>query len=158
VIAPKAEFQKRLERLREDMQHALTQRMEQSMQRVDDFDIRLRAALQQKGHQFRKRVEQASGRLGVLRERQTRTLESRLALYRQRLVQAAQRKNERYRARLETLARQCELLNPLAVLDRGYSLTRTADGKLVRSITDVAPETALRTQVKDGTITSRVTP
>ncbi|MEI7946701.1 MAG: exodeoxyribonuclease VII large subunit [bacterium] len=158
VIAPKAEFQKKLERLSEDLQHTLTQRMQQSMQRVDDFDIRLRAALQQKGHQFRKRVEQASGRLGVLRERQTRTLESRLALMQQRLVQAAQRKNERYRARLETLARQCELLNPLAVLDRGYSLTRTADGKLVRSITDVLPETALRTQVKDGTITSRVTP
>jgi exodeoxyribonuclease VII large subunit len=158
VIAPKAEFQKKLERLSEDLQHTLTQRMQQSMQRVDDFDIRLRASLQQKGHQFRKRVEHASGRLGVLRERQTRTLESRLALYRQRLVQAAQRKNERYRARLETLARQCELLNPLAVLDRGYSLTRTADGKLVRSIADVAPEIALRTQVKDGTITSRVTP
>ncbi|MEI6645181.1 MAG: exodeoxyribonuclease VII large subunit, partial [bacterium] len=65
VIAPKAEFQAKLERLDDDVHHALTQRMEQSMQRVDDFDIRLRAALQQKGHQFRKRVEQASARLGV---------------------------------------------------------------------------------------------
>jgi exodeoxyribonuclease VII large subunit len=158
VIAPKIEFQARLERLSEDAHQALTQRLEHAMQRVDDFDTRLRSALQQKGHQFRKRVELASGRLGVLRERQTRTLESRLALYQQRLLQAAQRKNERSRARLETLAQKCALLNPLSVLDRGYSLTRTADGKLVRSIADVAPEQALLTQVKDGIITSRVTP
>ncbi|MEI6646616.1 MAG: exodeoxyribonuclease VII large subunit, partial [bacterium] len=94
----------------------------------------------------------------VLRERQTRSLESRLALVQQRLVQAAHRKNERYRARLETLARQCALLNPLSVLDRGYSLTRTADGKLVRSIVDAEPNTHLLTHVKDGIITSRVTP
>ena len=158
VIAPKIEFQSKLERLSEDAHQALTQRLEHAMQRVDDFDTRLRSALQQKGHQFRKRVELASGRLGVLRERQTRTLESRLALYQQRLLQAAQRKNERSRARLETLAQKCALLNPLSVLDRGYSLTRTADGKLVRSIADVAPEQALLTQVKDGIITSRVTP
>lgn len=158
VIAPKVEFQARLERLQEDLQHTLTQRLEQSMQRVDDFDSRLRAALQQKGHQFRKRVEQASARLGILRERQTRTLGSRLALVRQRLAQAAQRRSERERAHLATLARQCALLNPLAVLDRGYSLTRTAEGRLVRSVADVAPDTALRTQVKDGTIASRVTP
>lgn len=158
VIAPKVEFQTKLERFDDDMHHALTQRMEQSMQRVDDFDIRLRAALQQKGHQFRKRVEQASARLGVLRERQTRSLESRLALLQQRLTQAAQRRNERCRARLETLARQCALLNPLSVLDRGYSLTRTSDGKLVRSVADVAPSAALLTHVKDGIITSRVTP
>jgi exodeoxyribonuclease VII large subunit len=157
VIAPKAEFQTKLERLDADIHHALTQRMEQSMQRVDDFDSRLRAALQQKGHQFRKRVELASARLGVLRERQTRSLESRLALYQQRLTQAAQRKNERCRARLETLAQQCALLNPLSVLDRGYSLTRTSDGKLIRSIADVTLDTPLLTHVKDGIITSRVT-
>lgn len=128
------------------------------MQRLDDLDSRLRSSLQQKGHQFRKRVEQASARLGVLRERQTRTLESRLSLHDQRLTQAAHRQIERSRARLETLKRQFELLNPLAVLDRGYSLTRTAEGKLVRSIADAPANTALITQVKDGSITSRVTP
>jgi exodeoxyribonuclease VII large subunit len=74
------------------------------------------------------------------------------------LTQAAQRQIERSRARLETLKRQFELLNPLAVLDRGYSLTRTADGRLVRSVKEVSPNTPLLTQVKDGTITSRVTP
>jgi exodeoxyribonuclease VII large subunit len=158
VILPKTEFQARLERLQNDLRQALSRRQEQTMQRLDDMDNRLRSALQQKGQQFRKRVEQASARLGVLRERQTRTLESRLTLHEQRLTQAAHRQIERSRARLETLKRQFELLNPLAVLDRGYSLTRTADGRLVRSVKDVAPDTSLLTQVKDGTIASRVTP
>lgn len=158
VIAPKAEFQAKLQHLNDDLQQSLKRHIQQNMQRIDDFDGRLRIALQQKGHHFRKRVEQASARLGILRERQTRTLEARLGLQQQRLTQAAHRQIERSRARLETLKRQFDLLNPLAVLDRGYSLTRTADGRLVRSITDVSVDTPLATQVKDGTITSRVTP
>ena len=49
-----------------------------------------------------------------------------------------------------------ELLNPLAVLERGYSLTRTDGGLLVRSVNDAATGTELVTRVKDGLIKSVV--
>ena len=52
------------------------------------------------------------------------------------------------------LERQLRALSPVAVLERGYSLTRSADGKLVRSVRQVAVGARLRTQVADGTFES----
>lgn len=49
------------------------------------------------------------------------------------------------------------LLDPARTLARGWSITRAADGRVVRSIADVADGAALETLVVDGAITSRVT-
>jgi len=48
-------------------------------------------------------------------------------------------------------------LDPRRVLERGYSITRAADGRVVRSTADVTPDGMLVTEVADGAITSRVT-
>jgi exodeoxyribonuclease VII large subunit len=48
-------------------------------------------------------------------------------------------------------------LDPRRVLERGYSITRAADGRVVRSRADVATGGMLVTEVADGTITSTVT-
>jgi exonuclease VII large subunit len=42
------------------------------------------------------------------------------------------------------------------VLDRGYSLTFTASGKLVRESSDVSPGQTLRTRLARTTVTSTV--
>ena len=47
-------------------------------------------------------------------------------------------------------------LDPTLLLRRGYSLTHTSDGRLVRSINDVHPADTLHTRVADGTITAAV--
>jgi len=47
-------------------------------------------------------------------------------------------------------------LDPARVLARGWSITRDADGRLVRSAGAVTPGTTLRTTVADGTIESTV--
>ena len=47
-------------------------------------------------------------------------------------------------------------LDPRRVLERGYSITRAADGRVVRSAAEAAPGGMLVTEVADGTITSRV--
>ena len=48
-------------------------------------------------------------------------------------------------------------LDPRRVLERGYSITRGAAGRVVRSAADTTPGGMLVTEVADGTITSRVT-
>lgn len=58
--------------------------------------------------------------------------------------------------RLISAERQLESVGPRSVLGRGFSWTRTADGRLVRSVGDVARGDTLRTQVIDGQITSVV--
>jgi len=159
VIAPKAEFEATLRRRAEALRRALTRHAEQLAQRLDTLDLRLRHAPRQQAQDARARTGQARAKLDVMRERNVRNVEARLQLARQRLAQARATRLERGRAAVAALARQLALLNPLTVLERGYSLTRTEDGRLVRSVTDVGtrPEVLL-TQLKDGVLRSQVEP
>jgi exodeoxyribonuclease VII large subunit len=58
---------------------------------------------------------------------------------------------------LVRLQSQLRMLNPLAVLGRGYSLTRKADGTVVRSAESVGSGEMLTTQLADGKVVSKVT-
>ena len=159
VIPPKAEFEATLQRHAEALRRALTRHAEQLAQRLDTLDLHLRHTPQRQAQDARSRLEQAAATLSLMRERHTRDLRTRLLLIRQRLAQARHLRLERHRATLATLTRQLTLLNPLTVLERGYSLTRTEDGRLVRSVADAGADgTLLLTQVKDGTLRSRHDP
>lgn len=57
---------------------------------------------------------------------------------------------------LQHMARLLQSLSPGATLARGYSITKTAAGKLVRSPQQIKPKEVLITQVVDGSITSTV--
>lgn len=58
--------------------------------------------------------------------------------------------------RFEEAAARLEALSPLAVLARGYSLTQTEEGGLVRNAADVSPGETISTRVRRGRIESRV--
>ena len=177
AVAPKAELEGEVARLSRELRQALMrcaaelrsrlaaaqasaflrqpERMaERAAQRLDALDMRLTHASGQRVLAERQRAAQTFARLDLLRERRVRQVESRLALDGRRLTQACRLLSERARARTATLERQLSLLNPLAVLERGYSVTRTAEGALVRSVADVSPGAGLVTQVKDGEIES----
>lgn len=59
-------------------------------------------------------------------------------------------------ARIDVLAARADAADPARILARGWSLTRTAEGQLVRSVTDVAVGTGLVTTVADGAVASTV--
>lgn len=59
-------------------------------------------------------------------------------------------------AMTDARSRELAAVSPLRVLDRGYSVTTNAAGKLIRSVNDVAPGDLLTTKVGDGRIESRV--
>lgn len=54
------------------------------------------------------------------------------------------------------LARHLRAVNPLAVLERGYSVTMRADGRVVRAPGDVTTGEALQTRVAEGVVRSVV--
>jgi exodeoxyribonuclease VII large subunit len=60
--------------------------------------------------------------------------------------------------RLDGVEARVRLLDPVNVLQRGWSITRDGHGHIVRSIGDVAAGTSLVTQLADGTIASTVDP
>jgi exodeoxyribonuclease VII large subunit len=60
--------------------------------------------------------------------------------------------------RLDQLERHLRALDPDRLLARGWSITRTADGRTVRSLADVGDGDLLRTTVADGELLSRAVP
>jgi exodeoxyribonuclease VII large subunit len=63
---------------------------------------------------------------------------------------------DRREARLEVAGAHVRAADPARALARGWTLTRTADGRLVRSVDDVAVGATLVTVVADGTVHSTV--
>jgi exodeoxyribonuclease VII large subunit len=62
-------------------------------------------------------------------------------------------------AKREVFSHQCEqlhIVSPLATIARGYSITRTEQGKMVKSIKDLEIETSIKVEVSDGVIDAKV--
>jgi exodeoxyribonuclease VII large subunit len=57
---------------------------------------------------------------------------------------------------LENVATRVRLLDPRNVLARGWSITRTATGRVVRSVNEVAAGDVIVTVVADGTVVSTI--
>ncbi len=96
-------------------------------------------------HVFRRpfdRVHDLGRRLDDLGNRSDRAIRTRI---------------ESARARTDAMAGQLESLSPLAVLGRGYSLTRrTADGRVIRDAAELTPGDRITTRFARGEATSRV--
>jgi exodeoxyribonuclease VII large subunit len=110
-------------------------------------------------------VERADERLGT-RVHRLRAAATRPVLDAERRLQALVERiparlpqllaaEERHLTGIEARVRS---LDPVTTLARGWSITRTADGRVVRSPDDVAPGDVLTTAVAGGTLHSRVEP
>jgi exodeoxyribonuclease VII large subunit len=127
--------------------------------RRDLFEIRTRLyeAVERRLDLARERVEQLASRPVFRRPLQrVREFEQRVDEMARRLERAAGQRLVQAEAQLKSLASRLETLSPLNVLTRGYSLTHTADGKLVRNAGEVRPGDVLTTRVAAGSIISRV--
>ncbi len=127
---------------------------------------------------FAFRVDGAASRLGSLTELHLTSARERLFGSGNRLVAAAGRaidrqqfemdhairrlqrtpaiELERADQQLSTIAARLAAYDPSAALRRGWTITHTESGELVRSIEQVAAGTRIRTTTMDGTITSDV--
>ena len=73
------------------------------------------------------------------------------------LTAAALRRAEGARSRIARLAGRLDALSPLAVLERGYSIARAADGRVIRTHRDVAAGDDIEVWLRRGRIAARVT-
>ena len=131
---------------------------------VDVRRARLRAASESHvfrtpGHLARQYRERLVGRTAAMAHALTgrvRQAQQFLDEFHLRAGHAAARWTEAAKHRLAGRGAQLRALSPLAVLDRGYSLTRLADGTLVRRVAQAPGGIRLRTQVSDGSFESVV--
>jgi exodeoxyribonuclease VII large subunit len=108
------------------------------------------------GQQRARRLEGANGRMMHLLQscvQQTHQGIDELAMT---MRHRMERKTDRDRQRLHRMEGQLRMLNPLAVLGRGYSLTRKPDGTVVRSAASVKIGDELITQFVDGKVISNI--
>jgi exodeoxyribonuclease VII large subunit len=151
--------------------------LEQHMQHVDYLarrlvhpGARIQNQLQHLGH-LRQRQQQAANRVLEQQGWQLQQLSNRLAnsapapsllftrqqLLEQRLERAMGQLLQRRQATLQRLAANLQHLNPVAVLERGFSMVRTADGKLVRNSADIVLHEELSITFAHGKASASVT-
>ena len=132
--------------------HLLTERLGR---RVANASARLDRA---QPSAFRARM---AGRLGSLSARLDAAIHRRLAAsdlrpIEGRLARSMGRYLEARAERLDALDRNLELVGPQKVLERGFSLTTDAQGRLVRSVAAIKPGEAVTTRLADGQFGSTV--
>ena len=99
------------------------------------------------------RIRERTGARAVARlDRSALELDHRV----RRIHAGARRRIERADARTELIAVSTAALDPALAMRRGWSITRGADGSLVRSVDALATNQELITTLADGTVTSSV--
>ena len=126
--------------------------------RLDEASARLpraaRSALRHAAHRVELATRDLKARNPVARTRQDRRRLDDLSGRRDR---ALARGVDRCRHRLVGVVGRLDSLSPLAVLGRGYSLTLTASGQIVRSVRQVEVGDEVGVMLHEGRLAARVT-
>jgi len=87
---------------------------------------------------------------------QLNDMNEQLEAYKEELKESLLDKLEELKKDLKNRKEQLEILNPKNILNRGYSISMSKDGKVIKSVSDVEKGQEIVTSVSDGTIYSRV--
>jgi len=132
-------------------------RLQEQTQTVDGLEMRLRRAMQGRQKQSLHHLQQLRSRLLM---RSPRVLLRQQIQNNRVLTQRLQRAVQHFLATrmstLNQLSRSLNAVSPLQTLGRGYSITSTDQGTILRQATDVHPGTVIHTQLANGTLASVV--
>lgn len=173
----RAALAEELDQLRRALSAVTARRLERSRDGLGHADGRLLHAGQRRVARQQVRIERLAGRLARLRpeavyaarrgesrelsQRLRRAISGRLHAIdlhelRHDLVRAWHAASARRTQRLNALERELAVAGPPSVLARGYSVTTTPSGVVVRSTSDVKPGLIVSTRVADGAFRSVV--
>lgn len=105
---------------------------------------------------FLSELSYSAGSLRSLTQTAVERARSRIAVSVERLRTRPRTALDRQAQRLTMHAASLRLLDPVTTMARGWSITRDANGKVVRSIADVHPGDTVVTALADGSVTSTV--
>ena len=124
---------------------------------LGESDARMTDAMRRRFERLRQVLNTIAGRR-VFRSPldKVRELERRLDETDERIRRAGSRLVTKHRDRIASIAAHLESLSPLRVLGRGYSLTRTTDGRVIRNQNEVTVGQVIVTKVGVGEFESRI--
>ena len=73
-----------------------------------------------------------------------------------RLVAAQNQSISLKKQRFVALTSKLDAMSPLKVLTRGYAMTQTEDGNLLKSVRSVKPGDSIKVSLQDGSVTAQV--
>jgi len=134
-----------------------TARLNELAQHIDDTAERLARRVAERLAEERRRLEAARSSLREHRPDQLlRIRRQELDALRERLQRGFAQRFEAVHRRLEHAGNLLRVLGPQSTLTRGYSITRTEEGEIVRSVAQATPGKVFLTQLADGEVRSKV--
>ena len=152
------QHRQRLEAMQDAIQRSTRTTLQQRQQRIDELSLQLTHRTETAAANHRRELLRLAGNLRSFRP------DTVLKHHRQQL-QALQtglgHRMESYTIRRRQDVRRVEAqlraLSPVSVLDRGYSITRLPDGRIVRRADEVAVGNTIVTRLSGGSIDSTIT-
>ncbi len=148
----------RVDELRHRLDRGLRRQQEERGARLRQLALRLR--VHQPGHRLQAlqaRLQQLHHRLIQARPvRQLATEHRRLKALREDLLRAIHHRQQREITRLQAVRGRLQALDPEAVLHRGYSILRTDQGQVVRTVTPELQGTQLHARLAHGELDLQV--
>ena len=146
----------RLDSLTRRLRHP-GERLRQQAQRLDDLDMRLRRAFEQRLNQRRERLARLDTRLAAQHPGRTLALlKQRLDSLAERLPRAMRETLKDRRQRLQAQVQTLQVVSPLATLGRGYSILLDERGQAVRSAAQTHNGQRLTARLGEGELLVRV--
>lgn len=131
--------------------------LSQKSQRLDELSIALQQAMRNRLYQQERTLNNLTPRL--MRQSPDKKLTSashQLSQLQARLHQAIQHQLQQANNSLALQASRLDSVSPLNVLARGYSITKTQQGKVVKSVGQIKTGDVLVTELVDGSIESQI--
>ena len=128
----------------------------QQLSRLDDFQNRMIQGVSLLCERQQRYIEQLTVRLTSAPSKRLLTEQHHLEILQNRYMQAAKFMLQNAKLRLVNLETRYAALDPVLQLKRGFSLTYTASGQLLRSTKDLQQGELLITRLADGIVTSEV--
>jgi exodeoxyribonuclease VII large subunit len=154
AVPVKAELAAQLADLAARLSRAPRQHAEGQVQQLDYLSLRLGKALEGVAARAERRLRDASARLAPALKETVARMEMRVQRAALRLEQPIPSALHRAEGALREQAARLDLLNPYAVLTRGYSITTDADGHVIRSADAVKSGDRLTTRLAEGEVAS----
>ncbi|MBO7067829.1 MAG: exodeoxyribonuclease VII large subunit [Bacteroidaceae bacterium] len=129
----------------------------QQLSRLDDIQNRMIQGVSLLCERQQRYIEQLTVRLTSAPSKLLLTEQHHLEILQNRHMQAARFMLQNAKLQLQNLETRYVALDPVLQLKRGFSLTYTADGQLLRSTKDLHYGEPLITRLADGTVKSEVT-
>jgi len=140
------------------LQNALAGLPQLVRQRTETAAQRMVYALKGQSVQTRRQLDYVGLRLHQALAGVPREIRQQAALAEVRMERILRGRLDMGRRALTHAEAQLRMLNPKAVLARGYSMTRFGNGELIRSAEQVPPGTQMNTEFADGMVQSTVDP